>query len=63
ADGAAVQVVRDGTVRTRKIALGLQGEGRVEAADGLAAGEEVVAVSGTFVRDGDHVTPVPVGGS
>ncbi len=57
-DGAQVQVVRDGVVQTRPIRLGLQGEGRVEAASGLAAGEDVVAISGTFVRDGDRVTPV-----
>jgi multidrug efflux pump subunit AcrA (membrane-fusion protein) len=63
--GVAVQVVRDGVVQTRQVALGLQDEGRAEIAHGLAPGERVVAISGTFVRDGDRVVAVPatLGGS
>jgi RND family efflux transporter MFP subunit len=58
AEGAQVQVVRDGTVETRRIALGLRAGGKAEVRSGLAEGEQVVSVSGTFVRDGDRVTPV-----
>lgn len=57
-DGAAAQVVRDGVVETRRVRLGLQDALRVEVLDGLREGEQVVAVSGTFVRDGDRVKPV-----
>ncbi|MCO5090144.1 efflux RND transporter periplasmic adaptor subunit [Bosea sp. (in: a-proteobacteria)] len=56
--GASVQSVRDGKVTTRPVTLGLLGQGRVEIASGLAEGETVVARAGTFVRDGDVVTPV-----
>ena len=58
AEGAAVQVVRDGAVQTRPVRLGLRDATRAEVLDGLAEGEQVVAVSGSFVRDGDRVTPV-----
>lgn len=56
--GATVQVVRDGKVETRKVELGLAGQGRAEIASGLAEGESVVARAGTFVRNGDVITPV-----
>jgi hypothetical protein len=62
ADGAHVQVVRNGVVETRTVRLGLRAEGRAEIMEGLAAGEAVVAVSGTFVRGGDHVTAIPAAG-
>lgn len=57
--GATVQGVVDGRVTTRKVTLGLVGEGRAEIASGLADGEVVVARAGTFVRDGDLISPVP----
>lgn len=56
--GASVQTVKDGRVATKPIKLGLVGGGRAEIASGIAAGETVVARAGTFVRDGDLVTPV-----
>jgi len=62
ADGAHVQVVRNGVVETRAVRLGLRAEGRAEVLEGLSAGEAVVAVSGTFVRGGDHVTAIPAAG-
>jgi RND family efflux transporter MFP subunit len=62
ADAAHVQVVRNGVVETRTVRLGLRAEGRAEILEGLAAGEAVVAVSGTFVRGGDHVTAIPAAG-
>lgn len=54
----SVQVVRDGVVETRPVVTGLRAEGRVEIREGLKEGEQVVAVSGSFVRHGDRVTPV-----
>lgn len=62
ADTAAVQVVRDGKVETRPVVTGLSGGGLVEIVSGLAAGEDVVARSGTFLRDGDAVSPVRAAG-
>lgn len=56
--GASVQSVKDGKVTTKKVELGLIGDGRAEIASGLAEGESVVARAGTFVRDGDVITPV-----
>jgi RND family efflux transporter MFP subunit len=57
-EGARVQVVREGLVETRAVQVGLRAEGRAEITSGLAEGEQVIAVSGTFVRGGDRVTPV-----
>ena len=56
--GAVVQVVRDGVVETRPVQVGLRNGLQAEIGQGLAAGESVVSVSGTFVRGGDKVTPV-----
>lgn len=56
--GAMVQAVKDGKVTTKKVTLGLIGGGRAEIASGLAEGESVVARAGTFVRDGDMITPI-----
>lgn len=58
-EGPVIQVVHDGIVETRPVIVGLNAEGKAEIRDGLAPGEDVIAVSGTFVRDGDRVTPVP----
>lgn len=65
-DLATVQVVEKGTVegqgiaRIRSVKLGLNGQGKVEIVEGVKEGDLVVARSGTFVRDGDIITPVPV---
>ena len=56
ADGAHVQVVQNGVVQTRAVALGLRSEGSAEILHGVASGDSVIALSGTFVRDGDRVT-------
>lgn len=56
--GVTVQGVVDGVVRTKPVQLGLIGGGRAEIVSGLTEGETVVARAGTFVRDGDAVTPV-----
>ena len=58
ADGNTIQVVKDSKVEVRKVKTGLVSAGHVEILEGLSAGEEVVAKAGTFVRDGDAVTPV-----
>jgi HlyD family secretion protein len=59
-DGAIVQVVRDGVVETRSVTLGLKADAKAEIRKGIEPGEQVIAISGTFVRDGDRVTPVPL---
>ena len=56
--GATVQSVKDGKVTTKPVTLGLVGHGRAEIVSGITEGETVVARAGTFVRDGDTVTPV-----
>ena len=62
-DGPVVEVVRDGMVETRPVVIGLRAAGRAEITRGVAAGEAVVTLSGTFVRAGDHVTAVEPAGS
>ena len=56
--GAVVQVVRGGVVDSRAVQVGLRGGGQAEITEGVAEGDSVVAVSGTFIRGGDRVTPV-----
>ena len=53
-----LQVVADGRINTTLVTLGVRAAGSVEIVSGVAAGEEVVARAGTFVADGDMVTPV-----
>lgn len=55
---AFVQRVVDGTIQTVEVKLGARAEDAVELVEGLAEGDEVVSRAGTFVADGDHVTPV-----
>jgi len=55
---AFLQVVEDGTVKTRNVTIGARAGDMVEIASGLSQGEEVVSRAGTFVADGDKVTPV-----
>jgi HlyD family secretion protein len=59
-DTATVQVVRDNKVSIREVKLGIVGNGLVEIRSGVAEGDVVVARAGTFVRDGDIITPVPM---
>ncbi len=62
---ASVQVVKDGKIETRQVKTGLVAGDDVEITDNLQPGEDVVSLAGTFVRDGDVVTPVaaPAGGT
>jgi HlyD family secretion protein len=57
---ALVQVVKDGVIESRKVELGIRNDRAIEVLEGLAEGEEVVARAGTFVANGDRVTPVRV---
>ncbi|MCX7340625.1 MAG: efflux RND transporter periplasmic adaptor subunit [Hyphomicrobiales bacterium] len=59
-DSAVIQVVEGNTVRSRVVRLGLSGQGRVEILEGVQDGDLVVARAGTFLRDGDVITPVPM---
>ncbi len=56
-DGSTVQIVENDTVRTRPVKLGISGAGRVEVVEGLREGDRIVARAGTFLRDGDIITP------
>jgi HlyD family secretion protein len=58
-DGAELQVVADGIVSTRRVHVGLRDGSAAQIQDGVAEGEQVIAISGTFVRNGDRVTAVP----
>lgn len=55
---AFVQKVVDGTIRTTPVTAGARAGAEVEVTGGLAEGDEVVSRAGTFVADGDKVTPV-----
>ena len=57
--GPKVQVVKDGIVETRPVEIGLVSDGKAEIDSGLKPGEQLVSISGTFLRNGDHVTPMP----
>jgi HlyD family secretion protein len=57
-NGPTVQIVKDGHVQVRKVITGLVGTSDIEITDGVSAGEIYVARAGSFVRDGDAVTPV-----
>jgi HlyD family secretion protein len=57
-NGPTVQIVKDGKVQVRKVTTGLVGTDDIEITKGVEAGETFVARAGSFVRDGDAVTPV-----
>jgi HlyD family secretion protein len=58
-DGKAqVQVVKDGKIESRTVTTGIEGDLSIEIVEGLAEGETVVTRAGTFLRDGDAITPV-----
>lgn len=57
--GATVMKVTDGTVSRVPVKTGIRDGGWVEILEGLAEGDSVVAKAGSFVRDGDHINPVP----
>ncbi len=57
---AFLQCVEDGKVKTQPVTLGARSGEMVEIMSGISEGEEVVSRAGTFVADGDLVTPVRV---
>ena len=57
-DGPTVQLVKEGKVHVVKVITGLVGTGTIEITDGVTAGDIFVARAGSFVRDGDAVSPV-----
>lgn len=57
--GATLQIVENDTVRVRPVELGVSGQGKIEIISGAKVGDRVVARAGTFVRDGDVISPVP----
>jgi RND family efflux transporter MFP subunit len=61
-EGTLVQVVRDSRVASQRVKTGLAAGVLVEVREGLAEGDLVVARSGTFLREGDAVRPVPPAG-
>jgi multidrug efflux pump subunit AcrA (membrane-fusion protein) len=58
AEGAVVQVVRDGRIQTRPVRVGLFAGEDAEVPEGIAVGDLVVRRAGTFLRQGDIVRPV-----
>jgi multidrug efflux pump subunit AcrA (membrane-fusion protein) len=56
--GATVQVVRDNTVETRHVRLGLFTDTDIEVQDGVGPGDLVIANAGTSLHDGDQVKPI-----
>lgn len=58
-DGIRVQVVVDGKVQSRKIETGLRTATDVEVRSGIAVGDQIILRAGSFVQDGDPVTPIP----
>ena len=53
-----LQIVKDGLVETRPVKVGIRSGKLVEIAEGAALGDEVIERAGTFIANGDHVTPV-----
>jgi len=57
-EGTTVQVVRDNTIETRRVHLGLFTDTDIEVQDGVKPGELVIANGGTSLHDGDRVNPM-----
>ncbi|APH72832.1 efflux RND transporter periplasmic adaptor subunit [Aquibium oceanicum] len=57
-DGFLQRLDGDDKVSTVPVVLGARADGYVEILEGLAEGDEVVSRAGTFVADGDAITPV-----
>jgi HlyD family secretion protein len=55
---AYLQIVKDGVVESRTVKSGARDGGFVEISEGLAEGESVVERAGTFIANGDHVSPM-----
>ena len=55
---AYVLTVKDGIAKARAVKTGARSGGFVEISDALAEGEDVIERAGTFIADGDKVTPI-----
>lgn len=56
--GPYVQIVNDNRVRTRRLTTGLSEAGFIEVRSGLSASDRVITKAGTFLGNGEAVTPV-----
>ena len=56
-----MQVVRDRTVETRRVVVGLLSDDSAEIREGVKEGDIVVANAGTSLHDGDKVRPMLAG--
>jgi multidrug efflux pump subunit AcrA (membrane-fusion protein) len=54
-DHLTVQVVKDGTIETRRVRVGLVSDTSTEILEGVDVGDSVVADAGTSLHDGDKV--------
>ena len=54
-DRLTVQVVKENTVETRRVRVGLTSDTSIEILEGLDVGEIVVADAGTSLHDGDRI--------
>jgi HlyD family secretion protein len=54
------QVVKNGRIETRKVSVGIAADGFSQIVSGVAAGEDIVARAGPFLRDGDSVRSVAI---
>jgi multidrug efflux pump subunit AcrA (membrane-fusion protein) len=59
-EGTSVQIVRNETIETRRVQIGIHSDLNVEVRDGLGEGDLVVANAGSTLRDGDKAIPVVV---
>ena len=57
-DGIRVQVVKNKSIETRLVTLGLRSDSMAEVKGNVAEGDLVVADAGTSLRDGDKVSPI-----
>jgi multidrug efflux pump subunit AcrA (membrane-fusion protein) len=57
-DHLTVQVVKDNTVETRKVRVGLVSDTATEVLEGLKLGETVVSDAGSSLHDGDKIKTV-----
>jgi multidrug efflux pump subunit AcrA (membrane-fusion protein) len=57
-DHSTVQVIKDNTVETRKVQVGLFSDTDIEIREGVKEGEIIVANAGTSLHDGDKVKTI-----
>ena len=57
-DHLTIQVVKDNTIETRKVKVGLVSDTSTEILEGLDVGEVVVADAGSSLHDGDRIKTV-----